>query len=208
MSQWPPLLSLSLASSPCRSTGVGTHRAPTWPCPVWCWSGEGLRAWTCWLQAGSQCLASLGDDLQRAPACPLETSSSAPDFLLEPSDAWRGAGVVRTVLAKPAPLLGSCKRSRMGLSLPSGPQVQDQRIWQSSVYQAALCLYSGSWVARTQISERQESASRVQLQLRCHPQALSSPSSLVATFPDPSRLQIWNGKAQPWRPSGSKVVLP
>lgn len=47
-------------------------------------------------------------------------------FLLEASDAGRGAGVVQDCTCQAS---SSCpvKGAAVGLSLPSGPQVQDQR---------------------------------------------------------------------------------
>lgn len=147
MSLWPLVLSQIPGSSPHRSTGFGTHRDLTWPCTSWCWKWRGALLIDL-LTAGRESVSCWEVTYWPPLLKPLhlhqETFFFFPGALKCSKKGRCGAG-----LCLPSQLLGSCETSTEGLSLPSGPQVQDQRTWQSSVYQAALCLYRRCWVART-----------------------------------------------------------
>lgn len=128
MSQGPPLLSLSLASSLRWSTGAGTHGDPTRPCPAWCWSVEGHSAGTCGLRARSHCGASLRVTHRGPQPSSWHLFICTRFFSLEPSNAWRGTDGCGAGLRLPSQLLGSrkrCCRGPLPSLWPSGARSED-----------------------------------------------------------------------------------
>ena len=142
------------------------------------------------LTAGWESVRCLSEsDLRRTAAPPLETSSSAPgDIFLEPSKARRGEGVVQDCACQ-ASSSAPEKGAAVGLSLPSGPQVQDQRS-DSHLFLRQLYAFKGGagWhVRRSRKGRNLQAVCSSNRAVILWPRPPTS-CELVATSSPPSRL--------------------